>query len=251
MVLEPPGHLGEVKALFAVAEADIDAGLIEQVRMWMSDAGCNSIFPTSWPGPDELANHELYIGLGTIREVDRRFGHHVSLRTSWTSRLSPVSVGNDVERLQEWTLAALGDIDRELEERLASAGRTHTQAIAIGIELFVASALAALREENSELRAELDAARIRVGFLEGQLHALTEAQASGRQKITKAILGGVAAILLAAAGGAAEGLVAMASTRSRAESTAVSLARECLRLHDEVSPTENIAAYQTSTRTSE
>lgn len=95
------------------------------------------------------------------------------------------------------------------------------RAIAIGLELLVHTTLEALRADNSVLRAELEAARVRIEFLESQLHALSEAHATGHRSITKAILRGVGAILLATSAGAVEGAVSAAWPKPSDERAAV------------------------------
>lgn len=78
-------------------------------------------------------------------------------------------------------------------------------AAAISIEVLVSDMLRDLQAENSALRSALENARIDIAFLEGQLHALNEAKATGHKSITKSVVSVVVAVLLAAGGGAAGG----------------------------------------------
>jgi hypothetical protein len=227
MTLPPPTHLGEMKGLLTYEPDDLLAELFppDEVRSWLSHAGIASIFASPWPGVDVLEDHEVHV---IVRVVKHGLGSipsgQVSVRTARTAHESPAIRATDIEVLHAFVHAALDVIERDRE----TAWIADEQAIATSIERLVSEALAALREENSLLRAELDTARIRVAFLEGQLHALAEAHATGRRRITKAILGGVAAILLAAATGAAEGFVASAAHHE--DGSAVTLARECQRI---------------------
>jgi len=79
--------------------------------------------------------------------------------------------------------------------------------LAVGIEWFVDRTLRALADENSALREELRRAGIRIAFLECQLHALNEAKAGGWPRVQRAILKGIGAICLTAAGAALGGYV--------------------------------------------
>lgn len=237
MPLPPPAHLGEMKGLLTY---EPDAGLSEllppgEVQLWMSMAGVNSIFPSPWPGVDVLEDHEVHV-------IIRSAGHEgdsapsavsVLIRTCRGALKSSPVRRRDIDALAHWVLDAL----RAVEDELKSAAIALDQAIAIDIERLVAETLQALSEENGILRRELEAARIRIGFLEGQLHALSEAQATGRRRITKAMLGTVAAVLLAAAGGATEGFVVTTASRSHEEGQAIRLARECLRIQEQIGDT--------------
>jgi len=97
------------------------------------------------------------------------------------------------------------------------------------IERLVAEALLALEDDNSQLRRALEDAKIRIGFLEGQLHALSEAQATGRRRVVKAALSFVGAILFAASTGIAEGIPAAVTDSGTSPSE---LAAECIRIQD-------------------
>jgi hypothetical protein len=70
--------------------------------------------------------------------------------------------------------------------------------VAIEVERLVHEINESLRAENSRLREQLEAARIRIGFIEGQLAAINEAKATGRKRILVAALGLLAATLTGA-----------------------------------------------------
>jgi hypothetical protein len=78
--------------------------------------------------------------------------------------------------------------------------------VTVGVEHLVTHMLDALRDENSRLRQELDAANVRIRFLETAIEQLNEAKATGRKPILYGALGFISGIFVSVAGGAASGV---------------------------------------------
>lgn len=109
---------------------------------------------------------------------------------------------DDEEALQEQLVEGLrrcaweGDPEASIERR-----------VAVAIEHLVHEFRTALTDENAQLRRELEAAQLRVGFLEDQLAALNEAKATGRKRIMVAAIAMVTAIVTGASEGAVSRIV--------------------------------------------
>jgi hypothetical protein len=116
--------------------------------------------------------------------------------------------------------------------------------VSVGVEVLVDRALAALRQENSQLRRDLEAANLRVEFLETELHQLTEAKATGRRSLMASTARVVCSVFLAAAmqgatAGAVQGWVTgptqvVVEVPEPSAASAIDFVRECEALLVEV-----------------
>lgn len=200
--------------------------------------------PLSWPGIDDSLSELLVVGAlragwDLIIDSDQPLRWDVLLELQLRPGLGgdvallrvvqpPLSSDRPTER------GAISELDLLAERLLGSI----TDAIRVwpaqhvfgAIERLTSIALAALADDRSTLRRELDAAQIRIAFLEGQLAALSEARATGRRGIIRAVLASVAAILLAATTGVAEAATISALQSEPQEVTAAQLAEECRHL---------------------
>lgn len=219
--MDPPAHLGMVLGLTRWEPGTdhlIDANRIHDA---MSEVGIYSIW-----GNSALADRRRLRDYEVAVHVRRGMSPslvQLDVRTSFRTWTATFQSGAAVA--YDWLRTTLRLIDRLLEERYPDAVMV---AVSSGIERLVASALLALEDENSQLRAALEQARIEIGFLRGQLLAVNEAQATGRKPIIKAVLGGVGAILLAATTGLTEGVPGAVADRTSPSE----LVAECVRIQD-------------------
>lgn len=109
-------------------------------------------------------------------------------------------------------------------------GGAHHAMVSTRVELLIGSLLKALDDDRSELRRQLEDARIEVAFLRGQVLALREAVAIDRKPITRSVLAVVGTVLLAlgtgAAGGAAQAGIEH-GLRAEGEPSAFEFVQEC------------------------
>lgn len=84
-------------------------------------------------------------------------------------------------------------------------GVDNRSAISTEVERLLADMLSDLEDGNSELARALDAAHIRIAFLEGELKGLREAMAMDQPGVQRAKLGVVMALLVALVTGASAG----------------------------------------------
>ena len=127
-------------------------------------------------------------------------GLSVAEHGGW-QRIADVRLAADAaDEFHEWLALQLRSVVDRRRRGLAF--------LSMGIELFVDAVLRDLGDEGSELRSELAAARVRVAFLEGQLHALSEAKAIGDRRITRAALSFALAVLSSVSRGSSDGAAA-------------------------------------------